>query len=221
MYTPRHFAMSDDRVRRLLASATTAQLVTAHEAGPVATLLPLTWRPGADAPWGSLIFHVTRVNPVWKQPYIGDALAILSGPDGYVNADWYASNAENPGVPTWDYVTLHAYGPLMIHDDADWVRAAVGELSMAHGYDDGRVDGQAHDKLLRAIVGIELPVQRIEAKDKLSQNRTPNDVAGVVAGLRGVGQDALADDVAEVSLPHSVARAELIADIRHQRGPRS
>ena len=97
MYTPGHFAMTPDRVAALLASATTAQLVTAHETGPVATLLPLTYRPDATgAGLGSLIFHVTRVNPVWREPHLGDALAILSGPDGYIHADWYASNAAAP-----------------------------------------------------------------------------------------------------------------------------
>ncbi len=77
MYTPRHFALDDDRVRALLASAETAQLVTAHEHGPVATLLPVVWRPDASGEGlGSLILHVTRVNPVWRDPYLGDALAI-------------------------------------------------------------------------------------------------------------------------------------------------
>lgn len=214
MYTPRHFAMSDDRARELLASASTAQLVTAHEDGPAATLLPFMWRPDATgASWGSLIFHVTRVNPVSKRSFLGDALAIVSGPDGYVDADWHPSNAENPGVPTWNYITLHAYGPLVIHDDADWVRAAVGELSAAHGYDDGRVDVASHDRMLRAIVGIELLVRRIEAKEKLSQNRSPADVGGVIDGLRGVGGVALADAMADVSMPHAVARAQLIAEI--------
>lgn len=218
MYTPRHFAMAPERVRGLLASATTAQLITARETGPVATLLPLTWRPDADGGLGSLIFHVTRVNPVWREPYLGDALAILSGPDGYIHADWYASNAETPGVPTWNYVTLHAYGPLVIHDDPAWVRDAVGELSRLHGYDDGRVDPAAHDRLLRAIVGIEVPITRVEAKDKLNQNRTPEDVAGAIAGLRAAGGDDLADAMEQVSVPHAAARSELVDDVRRRRG---
>ena len=223
MYTPRHFAMSDPRVRDLLATSATAQLVTAHETGPVATLLPLTWRPAASGDgYGSLIFHVTRVNPVWKEPYLGDALAILSSPDGYIHADWYASNAENPGVPTWNYVTVHAYGPLVIHDDPAWVRQAVWELSEAHGYDATQVDADATERMLRAIVGIELPIARLEAKDKLNQNRTPQDIEGAIAGLRGVGGDALADDMERVSVPHATARAELVDGFRERRaGPRS
>jgi transcriptional regulator len=219
MYTPRHFAMSDLRVRDLLATATTAQLVTAHETGPVATLLPLTWRPDASGDgFGSLIFHVTRVNPVWKEPHLGDALAILSGPDGYIHADWYASNAASPGVPTWNYVTVHAYGPLVVHEDAAWVRRAVWELSEAHGYDATQVDPDATEKMLRAIVGIELPIARLEAKDKLNQNRTPADIEGAIAGLRSVGGDALADDMERVSVPHATARAELVDGVRERSG---
>ena len=218
MYTPRHFAMTDDRVRGLLASAETAQLVTAHETGPVATLLPLTYRPDAAGEGlGSLIFHVTRVNPVWKEPHLGEALAILSGPDGYIDADWYASNAENPGVPTWNYVTVHAWGPLVVHDDPVWLREAVWEMSDRFGYDSRQVDEDATQRMLRAIVGLELPIARVEAKAKLNQNRSPRDIDGAIAGLREVGNDALADAMAEVSVPHARARQELLADVRGRR----
>lgn len=218
MYTPRHFAMDDDQVRALLETAETAQLVTAHEHGPVATLLPLTWRPDpAGETLGSLILHVTRVNPVWKEPYLGDALAILSGPDGYIHADWYASNADKPGVPTWNYVTVHAYGPLVIHDDADWLREAVWELSDRFGYDSRRVEPEATQRMLRAIVGIELPITRVEAKAKLNQNRTPEDIRGAIDGLRSAGHDELAEVMAQVSVPHAQARQQLLADVRGRR----
>lgn len=215
MYTPRHFAMTDEHVRSLLATAETAQLVTAHETGPVATLLPLTWRPDAAGEGlGSLVFHVTRVNPVWKEPHLGEALAILSGPDGYIDADWYVSNAEAPGVPTWNYVTVHAYGPLVVHDDAEWLRAAVWDMSDRFGYDTDKVDPDAIERMLRAIVGIELPIARVEAKAKLNQNRTPADIAGAIAGLRSVGNAPLADVMDEVSVPHAEQRHALLADIR-------
>lgn len=218
MYTPRHFAMTDDRVRALLASAEAAQLVTAHEAGPVATLLPLTHRPdAAGSGWGSLIFHVTRVNPVWKEPHLGQALAILSGPDGYIHPDWYASNAESPGVPTWNYVTVHVWGPLVVHDDAGWLRDAVLDLSDRFGYDSRQVADDAIDRMLRAIVGIEVPIERIEAKAKLNQNRSPEDITGAIAGLRGVGNHPLADVMDEISVPHAEARHQLLADVKSRR----
>ena len=217
MYTPRHFAMGDDDVRHLLATAQTAQLVTAHATGPVATLLPFTYRPDASGEgWGSLVFHVTRVNPVWREPYLGQALAIVSGPDGYIDPDWYPSNAQTPGVPTWNYVTVHAYGELVVRDDPQWLRDAVWELSDRFGYDARRVDPDAHDRLLRAIVGLELPIERVEAKAKLNQNRSPADVAGAIEGLRSIGQRLLADEMARVSVPHAEARYRLLADVRER-----
>lgn len=218
MYTPKHFAMTDAHVCDLLASAETAQLVTAHDHGPVATLLPVLWRPDPTGEgWGSLVLHVTRVNPVWKDPHLGDALAILSGPDAYIHADWYASNEASPGVPTWNYVTVHAYGPLLVHDDPDWTREAVFELSDRFGYDSRRVDADATDRMLRAIVGIEVPITRVEAKAKANQNRSPEDIAGAIAGLRSVGADAMADVMDAVSLPHAEARYRLMADVKGQR----
>ncbi|MFT3874836.1 MAG: FMN-binding negative transcriptional regulator [Propioniciclava sp.] len=218
MYTPRHFAMDDDQVRALLASAETAQLVTAHAHGPVATLLPVVWRPDPTGETlGSLVLHVTRVNPVWKEPYLGEALAILSGPDGYIHADWYASNETKPGVPTWNYVTVHAYGPLVVRDDADWLREAVWELSDRFGYDSRRAGEEATERMLRAIVGLELPISRFEAKAKLNQNRTPEDIQGAIDGLRGVGHDELADVMTQVSVPHAEARQQLLADVRGRR----
>lgn len=218
MYTPKHFSMTDEHVRSLLASAGTAQLVTAHETGPVATLLPVVWRPAPSGEgWGSLVVHVTRVNPVWKVPHLGEALAILSGPDGFIQPDWCASNAVSPGVPTWNYVTVHAYGPLVVHDDPAWAREAAFTLSDRFGYDSGRVDPEAIDRMLRAIVGVELAITRVEAKAKLNQNRTPEDIADVIDGLRDVGSDALAAEMEEVSLPHAEARHQLMADVRQGR----
>lgn len=214
MYTPKHFELDDAHVRALLATAETAQLVTAHAAGPVATLLPLTHRPDAGGEHGSLIFHVTRVNPVWRDVGLGEALAILSGPDGYIHADWYASNAESPGVPTWNYVTVHAYGRLVVHEDPGWLREAVWEMSDRFGYDSRQVDEVTTERMLRAIVGLELPITRLEAKAKLNQNRTPADIAGAIRGLRSVGQDDLADAMDAISVPHAAARAALIADVR-------
>lgn len=218
MYTPRHFALDDDRTRAMLASAETAQLVTAHEQGPVATLLPVVWRPDPSGEGlGSLVLHVTRVNPVWKEPYLGDALAILSGPDAYIHPDWYASNAEAPGVPTWNYVTVHAYGPLVVHEDAGWLREAVWELSDRFGYDSRQVDEVATTRMLRAIVGLELPIVRVEAKAKLNQNRTPDDIRGVIDGLRTVGDAAMAEAMTAISVPHAEARQQVIAQVRGRR----
>lgn len=214
MYIPKHFELDADRAAALLATAETAQLVTAHASGPVATLLPVVHRPGEGL--GSLVFHVTRTNGQWRDTGLGEALAILSGPDGYVDPNWYPSQQVKHGVPTWNYVTVHAYGRLEVHDDPDWCRAAVLELGDRFGYV-SELTEEDWDRQLRPIVGLELPIARIEAKAKLNQNRSPEDVAGVIEGLRGAGAEALASEMEQISLPHAVARYELMADIRGSR----
>jgi transcriptional regulator len=138
----------------------------------------------------------------------GDALVIVRGPDAYVSPSWYASKAEHGRVvPTWNYVTAHVHGPVAFHDDPDWVERVVRDLTAKHeagrepawDVDDapeGFIAGQ-----LRAVVGVEVTVARVEAKWKLSQNRAAADVDGVVAGLRADGDDATADAVARARRP--------------------
>lgn len=219
MYVPRHFALDADRVADLLASAQTAQLVTAHADGPVASLLPVLHRPGDG--WGSLVFHVTRTNGQWKDTGLGAALAILSGPDGYIDPDWYPSQAHKHSVPTWNYVTVHAYGELIVHDDPAWKRAAVAELGERHGYASALSEDD-WERQLRPIVGLELPIARVEAKAKLNQNRAPSDIAGAIEGLRGVGAHDLADAMDALAMPHARARFALLDEIgrRVPGGPR-
>lgn len=216
MYTPKHFAMTPEQTSELLAAADVAQLVTAHPSGPVATLLPVLYEPEGGG-LGRLLFHLTRVNDQWRDPGLGEALAIVSGPDSYIAPQWLASFAERPGVPTWNYLTVHAYGELIAHDDAAWIADAVDRLSARHGYATEQVDADALARMLRAIVGVELRITRVEAKAKLSQNKAPEDVAGVVAGLERAGEHDLAQATAAISLPHALARAELIAGVRSGR----
>jgi transcriptional regulator len=207
MYVPAAFAMPDDDVRALLDGSRIADLVTSTAQGLVATPLPFVHDPEAGE-HGALLCHVARNNPQWREPVHGEALAIVRGPDAYVSPSWYASKAEHGRVvPTWNYVTAHVYGDLVVHDDPEWVEALVRRLTdqreaaMPHPWavDDAPprfVDGQ-----LRAIVGLELRVTRIEAKAKLSQNRPAADVAGVVAGLARQGQPALAAAVEAAARP--------------------
>ncbi len=195
-----------------MADAETAELVTAYPDGPVATLVPVLYRPGEG--YGSLTFHLTRNNPQVREPGIGESLAILSGGDSYVAPQWLASFADNPGVPTWNYVTVHAYGELVVRDEPEWTRRAVADLSRRHGFDVGVVKESVISAQLRAIVGMELRITRVEAKAKLSQNKTPQDVAGIIAGLRSADEVALADAMEEMSVPYAEARQELLADVR-------
>jgi transcriptional regulator len=126
----------------------------------------------------------------------------VRGPDAYITPGWYASKAEHGRVvPTWNYVTAHVYGRLVVHDDPVWTEDLVRRLTAKHeayrdhpwSADDAPrpfIEGQ-----LRAIVGVELEITRIEAKAKLSQNRPAADVEGVIAGLRERGDKEMADAV--------------------------
>lgn len=194
MYVPAHFAATDEDVRALLANHGAADLVTTTTAdGLVATLLPFVYDPERHA----LLGHVARNNDQWRRSS-GEALVIVRGPDAYVSPSWYASKAEHGRVvPTWNYVTAHVYGTLTVHDDPVWVEDVVRRLTSRHdstwSVDDAPpafVAGQ-----LRAIVGVEVAISRIEAKVKLSQNRPAADIDGVVGGLRERGDEAMAAEV--------------------------
>jgi transcriptional regulator len=210
MYVPAHFAMDDVAVRDLLTNHGAADLVTVTADGLVATMLPFIHEPYAGE-YGALLGHVARNNDQWRREVLGEALVIVRGPDAYVSPGWYASKVEHGRVvPTWNYVTAHVYGELVVHDDPAWVEGIVRRLTAKHeatmthpwAVDDAPprfVAGQ-----LRAIVGVELRITRIEAKAKLSQNRPEADVEGVVAGLDARGDHASADTVrAATSTPSS------------------
>jgi len=211
MYIPAHFAIDDAAVGELLANHGAADLITLTDDGLLATMLPFAYEPSAGprgAQWGALYGHVARNNDQWRKPARGESLAIVRGPDAYVSPSWYAAKAEHGRVvPTWNYLTAHVYGELLVHDDPQWVEDVVRRLTAKHeagrlaspgqppawSVDDAPrkfIDGQ-----LRAIVGLELRITRIEAKAKLSQNRPVGDVAGIVAGLSARGDDPMASAV--------------------------
>jgi transcriptional regulator len=201
VYVPAHFAADDTTVRALLSHPGAADLVTMTPDGLVATFLPFVFDPDVGE-HGALLGHLARTNDQWRRSVVGDALVIVHGPDAYITPNWYASKAEHGRVvPTWNYVTAHVYGELRVHDDVEWLDALVRRLTARHeagepspwAVDDAPaafVAGQ-----LRAIVGLELVISRVEAKVKMSQNRPAADVAGVLAGLAGRGDSATADAV--------------------------
>jgi len=209
MYIPAHFSPDEAQVDELLRNHGAADLVTVTPQGLVATMLPFVWVPSAGE-HGSLHGHVARNNDQWKLDSLGEAMAIVRGPgDAYISPGFYPSKLENGRVvPTWNYVTAHVYGELVVHDDPVWVEDLVRRLTGKHeayrehpwSVDDAPrafVEGQ-----LRAIVGVELVVSRIEAKAKLSQNRSAEDVEGVIAGLRERGDKEAADQAAVDAMRH-------------------
>lgn len=206
MYIP-HVNVLDDQseIRRMIESIGTAEIVTVGPDGiPLATLLPILWSEDRC----TVIAHMARANEHWKHiSPDSPVLAIVAGPQAYVSPAWYASKAEHGRVvPTWNYTAIHLTGTIRVHDEPDWVRRAVTELTTRH---EGRrtepwavTDAPAPFVAgrLKAIVGLQMTVSRVEAKAKLSQNRSAADRAGVIAGLTAEGDSreasvaALMDD---------------------------
>jgi transcriptional regulator len=186
MYVPAHFAASDADVAALLDGAHVVDLVTPTTAGLVATPLPML----LDG--SGLLGHVARNNPHWQAEPASESMVIAHGPEAYVSPSWYASKREHGRVvPTWNYLIAHVYGELVVHDDVEWLRGLVTRLTerheagLAHPWAVTDAPAKFIDGQLRAIVGVELRITRIEAKAKLSQNRPPADRDGVIAGLDG------------------------------------
>ncbi|MDA8435904.1 MAG: FMN-binding negative transcriptional regulator [Actinomycetales bacterium] len=201
MYLPRHFAMGDlDEVAAFVDSVASADLVTVDEDGrPISTLVPVLWDRGSADPeagrYGRLIAHVARANEQWAGAADGQrVLAIVHGPQAYVSPSWYAAKAEHGRVvPTWNYSAVHLSGTVELVDEPASVLDIVTALTARH--EGARPDPWSVDDApaayvagqLRAIVGVVVHVDAVEAKAKLSQNRSAADRAGVVDGLRAAG----------------------------------
>jgi transcriptional regulator len=190
MYVPPAFR-DDDRasLHATMRAARLATLVTATADGLIATPLPLMINE-AEGEHGVLYGHVARANPQWRSAPAGEAMAIFMGPDAYVTPAWYATKqATGKVVPTWNYVAVHAYGPVEFFEDADRLLDIVTRLTDL--YERPRAEPWAVTDApadfiraqLRGIVGLRLPISRIEGKRKMSQNRSLEDRMGVAAGL--------------------------------------
>jgi len=152
--------------------------------------------------------HVARNNAQWRVPAVGDALVIALGPDAYISPAWYATKREHGRVvPTWNYITAHVHGRLVIHDDPVWVEENVRRLTARHeaarpepwSVDDAPeayIAGQ-----LRAIVGVEVIIDRVDGKTKLSQNRSDADIAGAIEGLEATGEHAVSGAMRALGRP--------------------
>jgi transcriptional regulator len=193
MYIPQNFALSDEETEAALAKADFAQLVTNDPSGFLITPLPLIYNGH------SLIGHVSRANPHWHADG-RESVAIFSGPHAYISPSFYATKTETGKVvPTWNYEVLNVHGRLVTHDDADWVLNLVTMLTNRH--EQHRAEPwQVTDApesytraQLRAIVGVELVISKVEGKVKMSQNQPERNRTGVVAGLRA--SDAPDDQV--------------------------
>lgn len=203
MYTPPAFKIEDlTDLQETMRAARLANLVTHSAEGLCASVLPLLLDPN-EGEYGVLYGHVARANPHWQtfgEALGGEAMAIFLGPDAYVTPAWYPTKAATGKVvPTWNYISVQAQGRVEFFDDVERLRDVVTRLTDLHEQervaqvDDGsgteapwKVSDAPADYLasqLRAIVGLRLPITRLEGSRKMSQNRSVEDRAGVAKGL--------------------------------------
>ena len=211
MYIPKHFEQSNPQaLQDLIRSAPLASLVTLGTQGLNANPIPLYFQ--ANNSLGLLQGHVARANPIWRDYDVQvEALAIFHGSDAYISPNWYPSKAEHhKEVPTWNYIVLNVYGHLRVQDDPVWLRGflekltAQQEANFAKPWQLTDAPEDYLQKMLKAIVGIELEITRWEGKWKLSQNKAIPEYQGVIAGLKGI---QVADAMALASVLQSLKPA--------------
>jgi transcriptional regulator len=196
MYIPPAFAIGDlSSLHAAIRQSRLANVITATAEGLMASPLPLLLDP-SEGDYGVLYGHLARANRQWTAVPNGEALAVFMGSDAYVTPAWYQAKRETGKVvPTWNYVTVHAYGEIAFFDDAARLLDVVTRLTNAH---EGKrkapwavSDAPAPfiQAQLRGIVGLRMPITRLEGKRKLSQNRSAEDQARVAAEL-GASPDA-------------------------------
>jgi transcriptional regulator len=208
VYVPRHFEQSQlDLVHAALERIQVATLVTCGPEGPYVSHLPMMLERNSG-PFGTLVGHLARANPHWSVGAGQPAVAIFFGPNGYISPNWYPTKHETQKVvPTWDYIAVHARGTLQTFDQPERLHALVTALTNLHEsrsahpwhVDDAPEAFVASQ--LRAIVGLELPIETLLGKWKLSQNRPAADIDGVIAGLQAIG------DEGSLELAHAVEDA--------------
>ena len=199
-YLPPHFEETDSATLHALVRAhPLATWVVQHQGQLLVNHIPLLL-DAQRGEHGTLVGHVARANPVWQALAEGaSSVAVFTGAQAYVSPNWYpGKHAHGKAVPTWNYATVHAHGVPQAFDDPARVLDLVTRLTQIHEaaqalpwqVSDAPADFVA--SLLKAIVGIEIPVQRWIRKWKASQNGPPADQQGVAAGLNGQGDGAAA-----------------------------
>ena len=205
MYTPKAFEVTDlPMLHAAMKQSELATLVTITNNGLLATHLPLLLDETKGA-YGTLTGHVSRANVQWRDTDPNaEALIIFLGLDSYVTPNWYPAKQETGRVvPTWNYAAIHAYGRITFIEDPEWLRTMVSDLTRKHEASFPApwqvTDAPAVyiDSQLKAIVGFEFQILRLEGKQKFNQNRSVEDRLGVIQGLREL-EDERKTQVAEL-----------------------
>lgn len=211
VYLPPHFEETRaEAVRDLIRDYPLGTVVQQSERELIANHIPFLLDAAAGE-HGTLIAHVARNNELWRVAAAGgEALVIFQGPDAYISPNWYLTKQQtHEVVPTYNYLVAHAYGEIIVHDDEKWVRGVIGKLTKAMEARQPAPWKMADapraylEQMVTQIVGIEIPITRLIAKAKLSQNRVPADREGAIAGLRETGSasDAATAELMEALLP--------------------
>ena len=197
MYLPKHFEQHDPQLLRgLMQEHPLATLVTPGADGVSIDHIPFDLDPD-DGPHGTLVGHVARANPLWKLASGKPVVAVFTGPQVYITPSYYPSKATtHKVVPTWNYSVVHAHGVLQAIEDAPWLHGLVSRLTRHH--ESPRVAPWAVtdappdyiEQMLRAIVGIRIPLTQLVGKWKVSQNRDVADRRGVAQGLAADGVES-------------------------------
>ena len=206
MYQPPHFREESRAAQHALIRAhPLGLLVTAGPGGLMAN--PIPFLVDAVGEHGTLRAHLARANPQGRElAAVAECLVVFQGPQGYVTPSWYASKREHGRVvPTWNYATGQAGGRPQVREAADWLHQQIADLTALR--ETARAAPWAVSDApepfvaaqVRALVGVEIPITRIEGKWKMSQNRPEADRHGVIAGFRSEGESALAGLIAERS----------------------
>lgn len=208
MYTPSYFKDEDlASLHGQIEATRLATLVTFDETGLQASHIPLLLEP-SQGPQGTLYGHLAKANPQWKALETGaEALLIFQGADAYISPSFYAAKAEHGKVvPTWNYLAVHAYGRADVFTDPErLLRIVTGltdkhEASRAEPWAVSDAPADYIEKMLNGIVGFAIPIERLEGKRKLNQNRSAEDIAGVSKGL-ALSQDPSDQKIAQLMSP--------------------
>jgi transcriptional regulator len=194
VYIPEAFREEDhEAITAMIRSCGLATLVTHSAQGMLATPLPMIYAAG-EGEHGVLYGHIAIANPQWKEASGEDGLVLFQGPNAYITPAWYATKGETGKVvPTWNYIAVHAYGPVEFFHDPGRLLDIVSQLTQEreaarpnHGPEPWSVNDAPADYVdsqLRSIVGLRIPIRRLEAKKKLSQNQPAANRASVKQGL--------------------------------------
>jgi len=184
MYVPKHFGEDDgEKLAAFIDENTFGAMVTVFEGRPFASHIPFIYEREANV----LLGHVARANPQWRHFSNGaEVMVIFQGPHAYVSPSWYLA----PGVPTWNYAVAHVYGSAQALDDRPSIQRIVERLTEKYERNNKPPWLPKYDqKLLEAIVGIEVRIKEVQGKFKLGQNRSAADRAAVASKLEATGSE--------------------------------